>query len=136
MEFSIHPQFPADRSVRIMQGVCQPRGRAAMSGRVRWLLATGIALAIIAVPALYYRIIYSTEKRFREVTPGKFYRCGQLSADAFRKNLREYRIKTVINLQDEYPDPKLSAGYWDNPHIHESQVCAEEGARFLFLAWA
>ncbi|HEX3146702.1 MAG TPA: dual specificity protein phosphatase family protein, partial [Gemmataceae bacterium] len=103
---------------------------------MRWILATCLALAIVGVPALRYRMIYSTEKRFREVTPGKFYRCGQLSANAFRKELREHHIKLVINLQDEYPDPLLAEGYWDAPHIPESQVCAECGARFMFLTWA
>src|SRR5947207_1541259 len=56
-----------------------------MAGRLRWVLATVLAMLIIAVPAVRYRVVYSTEKRFREVTPGKFYRCGQMSADAFRK---------------------------------------------------
>lgn len=107
-----------------------------MSGRMRWVLAAGLAAIIIAVPAVRYRMVYSTEKRFREVTPGKIYRSGQLSADAFRKQLREHHIKLVINLQDEHPDPLLPSGYWDRPHIPESQVCAEEGARFTFLSWA
>jgi tyrosine-protein phosphatase SIW14 len=107
-----------------------------MAGRVRWVFGTILAMAIIGVPAVFYRIGYSTEKRFREVTPGKFYRCGQMSADAFRKQIREHGIKTVINLQDEFPDPVLSSGYWDSPHIPESQVCAEAGARYMFLTWA
>jgi tyrosine-protein phosphatase SIW14 len=107
-----------------------------MSGRARWVLATVLAMSIIAIPAVRYRVVYSTEKRFREVTPGKFYRCGQMSAEAFRKQIREHNIKLVINLQDEYPDPLLSAGYWDAPHIPESQVCAEAGAKFTFLTWA
>ena len=59
-----------------------------------------------------------------------------MSADAFRDKIREHQIKLVINLQDEYPDPLLSAGYWDAPHIPESQVCAEAGAKFVFLSWA
>ena len=107
-----------------------------MSSRVRWAVAAGLAAIIIAVPAVRYRMVYSTEKRFREVTPGKFYRSGQLSADAFRKQLREHNIKLVINLQDEYPDPLLPAGYWDHPRIPESQVCTEEGAKYTFLSWA
>jgi tyrosine-protein phosphatase SIW14 len=107
-----------------------------MSDRFRWVLATVLAMLIIAVPAVRYRVVYSTEKRFREVTPGKFYRCGQLSADAFRKQIREHHIKTVVNLQDEFPDPLLSEGYWDRPHVPESQVCAEAGANFLFLSFA
>ena len=107
-----------------------------MSGRTRWVLGTVLAALIVAVPAVRYRAIYSTEKRFREVTPGKFYRCGQLSADAFRKQIREHGIKLVINLQDEQPDPLLPDGYWDEPHVRESQVCAEEGAKFVFLSFA
>ena len=107
-----------------------------MSGRMRWVLATTVAVAIVTVPALRYRMIYSTEKRFREVTPGKFYRCGQMSADAFRKNLRDHQIKLVINLQDENPDPMLASGYWDDPHVRESQVCTDEGAKLVFLSWA
>src|SRR3954469_10985507 len=107
-----------------------------MTGRMRWIGASAVALAIVGLPALRYRMIYSTEKRFREVSPGKFYRCGQMSADAFRRNLREHQIKLVINLQDEYPDPLLPTGYWDAPHIPESQVCEEVGAKFVFLTWA
>jgi tyrosine-protein phosphatase SIW14 len=106
-----------------------------MSGRMRWVLGSGLAMLIIAIPAVRYRAIYSTEKRFREVTPGKFYRCGQLSADAFRKEIRAHGIKLVINLQDEQPDPLLPSGYWDEPHTPESQVCAEAGAKFLFLSF-
>lgn len=106
-----------------------------MNGWWRWVLATVVAMAIIAVPAVRYRMLYSTEKRFREVSPGKFYRCGQMSADAFRRQIREHGIKTVINLQDENPDPLLAEGYWDRPHVPESQVCAAEGAKLLFLSW-
>src|SRR5262249_89813 len=107
-----------------------------MSGRWRWVLATGLAIIIIAVPVVYYRVVYSTEKRFREVTPGKFYRCGQMSASASRTETRDHGIKLAINLQDEYPDPLLSEGYWDAPHIPESQVCDEAGAKLVFLSFA
>ena len=95
-----------------------------------------MAIGIVMVPILHYRAVYNGEKRFREVAPGKFYRCGQMSADGFRKKLREHQIKLVINLQDEYPDPLLSNGYWDSPHIPESQVCEQEDARLVFLTFA
>ena len=111
-------------------------GANRMSRPIAWLLGGALAILIVAVPALRYRAIYSTEKRFREVTPGRFYRCGQLSADAFRKEIRANGIKLVINLQDEQPDPLLSSGYWDEAHIRESQVCADEGARLVFLSFA
>lgn len=102
----------------------------------RWALGVGLGAAIVAVPVVRYRAVYDTEKRFREVTPGRFYRCGQMSADALRAKIREHRIKLVVNLQDENPDPLLSSGYWDRPHIPESRVCEEEGARFVFLSFA
>ena len=103
---------------------------------VRWVLAIVIGAAILAVPIVRYRMVYDTEKRFREVSPGRFYRCGQMSADAFRKKIREHNIKLVINLQDEQPDPILPEGFWDAPHVRESQVCAEEGAKYTFISWA
>jgi hypothetical protein len=102
----------------------------------RWIIGVVIGIAIVGVPALRYRMVYENEKRFREVTPGKFYRCGQMTESGFRAKLREHGIKLVINLQDENPDPLLPTGYWDQPHIRESQVCAEEGARLVFLSFA
>src|SRR5439155_26188090 len=45
-------------------------------------------------------------------------------------------IKLVINLQDEYPNPLLSNGYWDSPYISEREVCEQEGARYVLLTWA
>ena len=71
---------------------------------------------IVVVPYVHYRATYAHAKRLREVTPGKFYRCGQLTADGFREAIQRYGIRTVINLQDEDPDPRLPAGYFiSNP---------------------
>ena len=102
----------------------------------RWIFGSLVALAVVGVPAVRYRMVYEGERRFREVAPGRFYRAGQMSADGFRKHLREEKIKLVINLQDEYPDPLLPQGFWDAPHLPESEVCAAEGARYTFLSWA
>jgi len=107
-----------------------------MRVRIQWALAIIVGAAVIAVPFVRYRMVYESEKRFREVTPDKFYRCGQMTADGLRNKIREHQIKLVINLQDEYPDPLLSEGYWDSPHIPESQVCTQEGAKFTFISWA
>ena len=95
-----------------------------------------IASAIVSVPIVRYRMTYETQKRFREVTPGKFYRCGQMSANAFKDKLKHHQIKLVINLQDENQDPLLPSGYWDKPHISESQVVQAAGAKFVFLSFA
>ncbi|WP_029631062.1 fused DSP-PTPase phosphatase/NAD kinase-like protein [Zavarzinella formosa] len=107
-----------------------------MKTALKWIGGAVLALGIVGIPILRYRTIYVTEKRFREVTPGKFYRCGQMSEGGFRKHLRENGIKLVINLQDEFPDPDLPSGYWDKPYITESQVCQEEGVKYVFLTFA
>lgn len=107
-----------------------------MGNRMRVVLACAIGVAVLGVPTVYYRIVYENEKRFREVTPGRFYRCGQMTAEGFRAKLREHGIKLVINLQDEFPDPYLSNGYWDSPYILESKVCEQEGVRYVLLTWA
>jgi hypothetical protein len=104
--------------------------------KMRVVLAVLLGAAILGVPTIYYRMVYEGEKRFREVTPGRFYRCGQMTADGLRAKLREHKIKLVINLQDEFPNPMLSSGYWDSPHIQESKVCEEEGARYVMITWA
>lgn len=101
----------------------------------RWVVSFVVAVAIIAVPSVYFRMRYDTEKRFRVVSPGQFYRCGQMSADAFRSNLKQHGIKMVVNLQDENPDPLLANGYFDRPSVLESEVCRENGAKFVFLSF-
>lgn len=106
-----------------------------MHTSLKWIMGIVLAGAIIGIPLLRYRMIYFNEKRFREVTPGKFYRCGQMSESGFRKQLRDHQIKMVVNLQDENPDPMLSTGYWDKPHINEKQVCEEEGVKYVFLTF-
>ena len=99
----------------------------------RWALGLSIAAALIAVPLTYYRASYAHAKRLREVTPSKFYRCGQLTAEGFRDAFERYHIRTVINLQNEAPDPLMPETYMDEPSVRESQLCAEHGVRYVFL---
>src|SRR5438046_2978594 len=51
-----------------------------MPALVRWVLAAVIVLLIAGVPFALYRAEYAHAKRFREVTPGRFYRSGRLTA--------------------------------------------------------
>ena len=105
-----------------------------MPACLRWLFGLTILTAIVAVPSLYYRSGYAHAKRLREVTPGKFYRCGQLTADGFRDAVKRYKIRTVINLQNEAPDPLLPQTYLGEPVVRESEVCRELGVRYVVLA--
>ena len=104
-----------------------------MTNVVKWAVGVGLAAAIVGVPVLRYRMLYFNEKRFRAVTDGHLFRCGQMSESGFRKQLREHHIKTVINLRDEDADPMLATGYWDKEHIAESKICEEEGVKYIFL---
>lgn len=99
------------------------------------LWAYGIALlaALVAVPTMYFRSQYAYAKRFREVTPQRFYRSGQLTGQGLRDVLQRYSIKTVVNLQNESPDPLMPERYFDKPSIRESALCSEYGVRYVLL---
>ena len=102
-----------------------------------WLyrgLSFVILTMMIAVPFLHYRATYAHAKRLRVVTPQLFYRCGQLTADGFREAIQKYKIRTVINLQDENPDPQLPKSYYQpHPSLPESLLCDQNGARYILL---
>lgn len=101
---------------------------------LRWCIGLSIATMIVAVPIFHYRATYNYGKRLRVVTPGRFYRCGQLTADGFRDAIQLYGIKTVINLQDENPDPLLPKNYYQTkPTTPESEVCAQYGAKYVLI---
>ena len=101
---------------------------------MRWfspILALGLLAAVLAIPTLFFRSQYDNLKRVRVVTPGKLVRCGQLSEDGLRQVIRDYGIKTVVNLQDEAPDPVLMLD--GKPGKRESVVTQEEGAEYVLL---
>jgi protein tyrosine/serine phosphatase len=107
-----------------------------ISGR-RWVLAGGVALLIGLPPFVLFRVQYVTAKRFREVTPGRFYRSGQMTASGLRDTIDRYGIKTVINLQNEDEDPQLCESWvnnWFGGHkTAESEVCRRLGVKYLLL---
>src|SRR5207302_8467604 len=89
---------------------CAPYGEESISmfGFTRWILGLILAILVTAVPIVQYRWTYTHSKRLREVAPGKFYRSGEMTAPGFREAIADLGIRTIINLQDEYPDPGLS----------------------------
>jgi protein tyrosine/serine phosphatase len=104
-----------------------------LSRSLRWILGAGIAGLLTVVPFLHYRAVYGHAKRLREVTPGRFYRSGQLTAEGFRDAVSRYHIRTIINLQDEYPDPDVRLRFFGNATIKESELCRQLGVRFVYL---
>jgi protein tyrosine/serine phosphatase len=100
---------------------------------VRWILGSGIAVLVTVVPFFFYRWEYTHSKRLREVVPGVFYRSGQMTATGFADAVQSLGIRTIVNLQDEYPDPDVAAGYFTGETIAESDLCQQLGVRYLYL---
>lgn len=99
----------------------------------RWVLALSVAGLVVGVPAAYYRAGYAHAKRLRVIDDGKAYRCGQLTAEGFREAVRRYRIKTVVNLQEEARDPLIPERWQTAPSVAESEVCRQLGVRYVAL---
>ncbi|HJZ60340.1 MAG TPA: dual specificity protein phosphatase family protein [Gemmataceae bacterium] len=100
---------------------------------VRWVFAAAVMLLIVGPPFALYRAQYAHAKRFREVTPGRFYRSGQMTAAGFREVIERYKIKTVINLQHEDPDPFLRENWLGRGRVSESQLCHDLNVRYVLL---
>ncbi len=101
---------------------------------LRWTLGLTVAALVTVAPAVHFRWLYTHSKRLREVTPGKFYRSGEMTAAGFREAHAHYHFRTIVNLQDEYPDPDLSECYFGSGTIKESELCRQLGIRYVYLA--
>ncbi len=100
---------------------------------VRWLLVSSVVLLALGPPAALYRYEYVHAKRFREVTPGRFYRSGQMTVTGFCDVIERYKIKTIINLQHEEPDPLLADHWLGAGKIPESELCKQLGVRYVLI---
>ncbi len=101
---------------------------------VRRLLVALLAGFVLVTPVVYYRSVYTHAKRLREVTPGVMYRSGQMTAAGFIDAVERYGFRTIINLQDEYPDPDLTWHYFGGGTIAESELCQRLTVRYVWLA--
>jgi tyrosine-protein phosphatase SIW14 len=100
---------------------------------VRWIMATLAVLIATVPPVALYRYQYVQAKRFHEVTAGRFYRSGQMTAPGFRDTIKKYNIKLFINLQHEDPDPFLANHWLGEGKIRESELCRELGVKYVLL---
>ena len=97
-----------------------------------WTFGLGIAALIAVVPVVHYRWEYTHAKRLREVTPGKFYRSGSMTADGFAEAV-PYHLRTIIKLQDEWPDPQIPQSYFGWKKVNEKELCTRLGVRYIYL---
>jgi protein tyrosine/serine phosphatase len=104
-----------------------------MSPPFRWILGLLIATLVTVVPYVHYRWVYTHGKRLREVEPGILYRSGQMTSSGFAEAVARYHLRTIINLQDEYPDPDVSTSFLGHGTIKESELCRQLGVRYLYI---
>jgi tyrosine-protein phosphatase SIW14 len=105
-----------------------------MPSPVRWGWGLVIVAMLTIVPFYYYRWEYTHSKRLRPVVEGKVYRSGQLTAPGFIEAVDRYHFHTIINLQDDVPDPDVALGYFTRKTIKESELCRQLGVRYVFVA--
>jgi hypothetical protein len=125
-----------------------------MPAALRWGFGVGLAGLLVGVPFLHFRAVYDHARRLRVVTPGKFYRSGQLTAAGFRDAVARLGIRTVVNVQNEFPDPlidgaaadlappknlllaelELHRGPLTKPTLPESELCQALGVRYVFIS--
>jgi tyrosine-protein phosphatase SIW14 len=102
--------------------------------RVHNLVLSGaVALLVVVWPVIEYRNVYAFNKRLREVDPGRVYRAGELTADGIADAVERLKIRTILNLQDDYPDPDICRSFWDWNTVKESDLCRQLGVRYVLI---
>jgi tyrosine-protein phosphatase SIW14 len=97
------------------------------------IFAAGIVLLVVGAPLAYHRYQLTTHKRLRVVAPGKFYRSGQMTVDGFVDAVHALGIRTVLNVQNEIPDPDLRRSFLDGRTTSECELCRQLGVHYILL---
>jgi protein-tyrosine phosphatase len=105
-----------------------------MAGLFRWTLVAALVLIVGVAPVVYFRVLYASGKRLKEVVPGRLYRGGQMTAEGLGDTIHKLQIRTVINVQDDFPDPDLYESFWSGRTVKESELCRRLGVRYEFIA--
>ncbi len=96
-----------------------------------WIFGVAIGLFVSVTPIVYFRIVYTEQKRFRIVTPGKFYRSGCMTGQGLEDTIKQYNIRTVLNVLDETPNPTLRRSFFSGVRERENDLCRRLGARMI-----
>lgn len=104
-----------------------------MVRRGQVLLVVAVAVGFVAAVYLFFRANYEHNKRLRVVESGRFYRSGQLTAAGFADAVRRHKIRTLVNVQDDRPDPDLALDSFSGRTIKESELCERLGVRYVWL---
>lgn len=101
---------------------------------IRGGLIAALVVIVAVVPIVHYRSLYAYNKRLREVVPGRFYRSGQLTVEGFTDAVHSLGIRTIVNVQDDFPDPDVWNTFWDRRTVKESELCRTLGVRYVQIS--
>lgn len=96
-------------------------------------MGAALVAFMIAVPYFYYRYTFEHSRRLRPIVEGKVYRSGCLTADGFRDAIDRLKIKTIVTLWDEHPDPALPENRFSGTTIKETELCKSLGVDYHFV---
>jgi protein tyrosine phosphatase (PTP) superfamily phosphohydrolase (DUF442 family) len=94
--------------------------------RQRIAIATAGLIAAVVIPPSLFVAWNQATFNFGVVQPGRIYRSGQMPARALTETLRQYHIKTVLNLRGE----NLAEEWYQ----HELAATLAEGATHIDIA--
>jgi protein tyrosine/serine phosphatase len=69
--------------------------------KIGWVLGS-VCLLLALVFGPYSYILYH-HSNFHEVVPGEFYRAGQMSGETLARYVKQYHIRSVLNLRGSNP---------------------------------
>ncbi len=104
-----------------------------MVAAVRWGLIVLIVGVVVVLPIVFYRSVYNHGKRLHDIVPGRVYRSGQLTVAGFTDAVEQLHLRTIINLQNDFPDPDIAFSFWDRRTIKESEMCRKLGVRYILI---
>ena len=107
---------------------------------VRWIkrlagaVGTSFLIAVLGLGLFhFYRSVWEKGKRLRVTVPGKLYRSGQMTEEGFADAVRRYGIKSIVNVQQEFPDPKIRKDYLTRDSIGEQEMCRNLGVKYIHV---
>ena len=104
-----------------------------MRERGKIVLVGTLVVGFVLGTYVYFRAVYAHHKRLRVVVPGRFYRSGQMTAAGFGDAIKRHHIRTIINVQDDFPDPDLPLRFFGGETIKESELCRRLGVQYVWL---
>ena len=95
---------------------------------IKWYVKLGLVIPFLAVSAWVWH--ENTEAyHFVMVTPGVLYRSGWMKPHGMNEVIKEYGIRTVVNLC--LPTEEMSLK--NNNYLKEQEICRKNGVKLVYL---